>query len=200
MKKAAVTICLLYSCTVASAQQQKNSLYKNYHFGINTAILKGSGEEKATIAAFADAGRSIRHNFIVGAGAGFLDFQNEKKATAVYAYGEKNTGGKNRQLFVYVKPGLAFAYQPQMQLQNIDRFEYFKRENGLFIQSGVGIKWMVNRHSFFLGTGVSRLSYKIYSKEHPVPVDPYDPFMEAAIVHQYKFVFSKLLFNMGFTF
>ena len=68
------------------------------------------------------------------------------------------------------------------------------------MQAGAGIKWMVGRHNFFISTGVTKAAYSIYTTEYPVPVDPYNPFVENPVSHQYKFKFARLAFNMGFMF
>ena len=200
MKIALVLLCLFCNSACSFAQQKKAGWYKNYWVGVNASLLKGTEDERTTIAAFADIGRHAKHNFMFGAGTGFVNFQNNKKASVIYGYAEKNIGDKNRKLFFYSRPGIAFANKPVMQVQEISRFEYWKNNPCLHLQAGGGIKWMVDRHSFYLSTGFSKTTYSIFTKEYPVPVDPYDPFTEAAIVHKYEFVFNKLIFNMGFVF
>lgn len=193
-------VFLLSSSAGSFAQQKKAAWYKNYWIGINTSLLRGAEDEKTTIAAFADIGRYAKHNFMFGAGAGFINFQNNRKATVVYGYAEKNIVDKNRKLFFYTRPGVAFAYKPLMQVQEINRFEFWKKSPGLHLQAGAGIKWMVGRHSFYISTGFSKTTYSIFTKEYPLPVNPYDPFTESAIIHKYEFAFNKLIFNMGLVF
>ena len=200
MKKSVLLYYMTLLFSVAFSQQQKQPWYTNYRVGANTSLLKGSADEYTTIAAFADAGRYLKNNFLIGAGGGFINFQNNKKVTVVYSYIEKNIGGNKRKLFFYAKPGAAFAYKPAVQLQSLDRNEYWKTVPGFHLQAGTGIRWMIDRHSFFISTGLSKTGYAIYTKEYPVVVDPYNPFVENAIVHTYKFAFNKLQFNIGFTF
>jgi hypothetical protein len=200
MRNLVALIFLLAICKNTIAQQKKGKWYNSYWLAVNTSILKGTEEEKSTIGVFADVGRFVKHNFMVGAGAGFVNYQKDKKVTVVYGYLEKNIGDKNRKIFFYSKPGIAFAYKPTVQLQTIDRFEYWKTKPGLHFQAGGGIRWMVGRHSFYISTGFSKVTYSIFTKEYPLPVDPYNPFIEDDIVHKYEFGFSKLIFNMGLTF
>jgi len=200
MKNLFATVFFLCNSFGTFAQQKKSDWYKNYWIGINTSLLKGSEDEKMTVGVFADIGRYAKHNFMFGAGMGFINFQKDKKATVVYGYVEKNVGNENRKLFFYSRPGIALAYKPVMQIQEIDRFEFWKKSPGLYFQAGGGIKWMVGKHSFYISTGFSKTTYSIFTKEYPLPVDPYDPFTENAIIHKYEFTFNKLIFNMGLTF
>ncbi|MGF2414151.1 hypothetical protein [Ferruginibacter sp.] len=200
MRNVLAIVFFICCSTGVFAQQKKSGWLKKYWIGINTSLLKGSEDEKMTVAAFADIGRYVKHNFMFGAGTGFINFQNDKKATVIYGYAEKNVGNNNRKLFLYTRPGIALAHKSLMQLQEIDRFEFWKKNPGLHLQAGAGIKWMVGRHSFYISTGFSKTTYSIFTVEYPLPVDPYDPFTESAIVHKYEFAFNKLIFNMGLTF
>ncbi len=199
MEKIFFFLALYIYHTCAMAQGYKPMRYKNYYASAQTSLLKGAADEYTTIGAFAEGGKYIKNNFSAGAGAGFINFQNSKKAIVLYLSIEKNIGANKRKLFFYGKPGIAFAWKPVIQLQEMAVTEYWKKRPGLYLQAGSGIKWMVGRHNFFISTGLCTTGYTIYAKEYPVPVDPYNPFIEAAIMHKYQLTFTKLIFNAGFT-
>ncbi len=192
-------IILLCGCTVVNAQTKKR-WYDSYWLNVNTSFLKGAASDYSGIAAYIAAGRYIKKDLLAGAGVGFVNFKDNSNALMVYGSFEKDIIGKNRRLFFYAKPGLAFANKPTIQLEGIDRNEYDNARPGFAVQAGAGIKWMVGRHNFFISTGVTKAAYSIYTTEYPVPVDPYNPFVENPVSHQYKFKFARLAFNMGFMF
>jgi hypothetical protein len=94
---------------------------------------------------------------------------------------------------------MALPSKPKEQLTTVSRFDFEKTKLGMYLQGGVGIRWMVNRHRFFISTGLSKTTYGFTAKQFTVPVDPYNPLYEEAILRQYKFAFTRMQFNMGFT-
>jgi hypothetical protein len=67
------------------------------------------------------------------------------------------------------------------------------------MQFGTGIMWKVKRHSFLLSAGYNITKYSIITKEYVVPVNPYNPFIDAPIFHNYKLSYTNILVNIGFT-
>jgi hypothetical protein len=197
-----ILILVLLLCFVATiAQQKSESGIHKYWAGISTALISADAGKKLGTVFFVDAGIFARRSFMFGGGGGIISFADDKTATVLYGYVEKNAGNDKRKIFVYAKPGIAFANKAEKQIERIGGgLAYYKKQPGLHLQGGVGIKWMVKRHSFFISTGYARTAYNIFAKEYRAPVDPYNPFKEEPIIHKYELTFGRLLFSMGFTF
>jgi hypothetical protein len=200
MKILLVAIFSLFISTQTSAQQKNRNKLQKFWIGASTALLNGTANKKLGTAFFIDAGLFLKHNYMLGIGGGAINFDEKRDATIFYGYAEKNIGNNKRKLFFYAKPGITLPSKPKEQFATISRFDFEKAKLGMHLQSGVGIRWMVNRHSFFISTGFSKTTYSFTAKQYTVPVDPYNPFYEEAIIHQYKLAFTRMQFNMGFTF
>lgn len=194
-----VTALVCFCCAAGNAQTKKN-WYDKYWVTASTSFLKGAASDYSGIAGYFAAGRYIKKDLLAGAGVGLVNFNDNNDALLLYGSFEKDIMVKSRSLFFYAKPGVAFANKPIKQLEGIDMNEYDNARPGFAVQAGAGIKWMIGRHNFFISTGVTKAAYSIYTTEYPTPVDPYNPFVENPIKHQYQFKYARLAFNMGFTF
>lgn len=199
MKQFIFLLCMFLCCNTVAAQKHKK-WFDNYWLSVNTSLLKGASSDYSSIAGFAAVGRYIKKDILAGAGVGYVNFKDNNNAVMVYGSFEKDIVGKKRSLFFYAQPGLSFANKPIKQLEGIDGNEYNTSKPGFAAQAGAGIKWMVGRHNFFISTGILKTTYSIHTTEYPVPVDPYNPFVEEPIAHEFRFKFVKLSFNMGFMF
>lgn len=199
MRRLFFILLICCSCFAGSAQTKKH-WYDKYWLSASTSILKGAASDYTGIGGYGALGCYIKKDLLAGAGVGFINFKDDNNALMLYANFEKDIIVKSRRLFFYAKPGLAFANKPAKQIAGMDRNEYDKARPGFSAQAGAGIKWMVGRHNFFISTGITKAAYAVYTTEYPIPVDPYNPFVENPITHQYKFNFARLSFNMGFMF
>jgi hypothetical protein len=190
--------------TISCIAQQKNKWYDKYWAGANVSILFSSetntNNSGISVGANVDVGKNLKNNYKLGVGYGHLQFDAITKINTLTIYSEKSFTSKKRALFFFAKPGIAFAVN-KLELANaLSWFEYYKSTPGFQLQVGSGIRWMINRHSYFISAGYNSTKYKIFSKEYPVAVDPYNPFVDEPIVHTLKLHHTKVMVNFGFTF
>jgi hypothetical protein len=194
MKKLFLVIIILP--TICFAQQKKQWLDK-YWLSTNLSLLF-SVEQKGT-AANVDIGKTFKHGLKVGLGYSFLQFDINTKVDVVNAYLEKSIDTKSKALFFFAKPGIAIPKKIEILATKISPYEYNSKKNGFNIQLGSGIRWKVKRHSFFLSAGYNITNYSFTTKEFVRPVNPYNPFVDDPIIHNYKWRYSNILVNLGFT-
>jgi hypothetical protein len=194
MKK--IILILLLLPTIIFAQQKKQWI-DNYWLSTNLSLLFST--EKRGTAISVDIGRNVKHNFKIGLGYSFLLLDVDTKVDVINAYLEKSINAKNNALFFFVKPGIAIPKKAEMLASKISPYQYEHKKNGFNIQLGSGIRWKVNRHSFFMSAGYNITNYSFTTKEYVQPVNPYNPFVEDAILHNYKWSYSNIFVNLGFT-
>lgn len=178
------------------AQQKKHWL--DYYWLSNNLSLLYTVENKATGASI-DLGRNFKHGLKLGAGFGFIQFDENTKVDIVNAYFEKSIDSKNKALFFFAKPGLAIVKKAKSLSNKLSPYEYVNKKNGLNVQIGSGIRWKIKRHSFFLNGGYNVTNFSFLTKQFVIPVNPYNPFIEEPILHTYKLNYKNIFFSLGFT-
>ena len=179
------------------AAQKKKNWINDYWFSTNLSLLH-SIEKRGASLNF-DVGKNFIHNFKIGAGYSFLLLDLDTRVDVINAYFEKSIDTKNNALFFFAKPGIAIHKNTLNLASKISPYEYMGKKNGFNFQIGSGIRWKVKRHSFFLSAGYNFTNYSFTTKEYIQPVNPYNPFVEDAIIHNYKWSYSNILVNLGFT-
>jgi hypothetical protein len=188
----------LIALPIIADAQKKGSSINNYWIASNISLLFDTDYKGTGIGI--EAGRYLKKGIAVGMGYNFLQLNNTNKVNVLQATIEKSIGDKKSKLFFFAKPGIAFAKNQKLQTTKYTNLEYYKSKAGFNLQVGSGIRWMINRHSYFLNAGYNFTNYTLYTKEYQsVPVDPYNPFFEDAVVHTYKLNFTKLIISIGFT-
>jgi hypothetical protein len=177
--------------------QQKKHWIDNYWLSTNLSLLYSV--QKRGTAASIDVGRNFSPGFKAGAGYSFLQLDENTNVDVISAYLEKSIDTKTKALFFFAKPGVAIPKKTKTIASKISPYEYDNKKNGLNMQFGTGIMWKVKRHSFLLSAGYNITKYSIITKEYVVPVNPYNPFIDAPIFHNYKLSYTNILVNIGFT-
>ncbi len=178
------------------AQKKKNWI-NDYWFSTNISLLH-SIKKRGNALSF-DVGKNFKHNSKIGVGYSFLLLDLDTKVDVINAYFEKSIDTKNNALFFFAKPGLAIPKNTLTLASKISPFEYVGKKNGFNFQFGSGIRWKVKRNSFFLSAGFNFTNYSFTTKEYLQPVNPYNPFEENFVLHNYKWNYSNILVNLGFT-
>ncbi len=194
MKKIFLMLLILPAACFA---QQKKQWITNYWLSTNLSLLYSV--QKRGTAASVDVGRNFSSGFKLGAGYSFLQLNENANVDVINAYLEKSIDTKTKALFFFAKPGIAIPKKTKTMASKISPYEYEDKKNGLNMQFGTGIRLKVKRHSFFLSAGYNITKYSITTKEYLLPVNPYNPFIDAPIFHNYKFSYSNILVNIGFT-
>lgn len=194
MKKIILIIFILPSICFA---QQKKHWVDDYWLSANVSLLYSI--EKRGSAASIDFGRNFKHGFKAGVGYSFLQQNINTKVDVINAYLEKSIDTKRNALFFFAKPGIAIPKKSELIAAKISPYEYDTKKNGLNLQLGSGIRWKVNRHSFFLNAGYNITKYSIITKQYIMPINPYNPFVDDPIIHKYKWTYNNILVNIGFT-
>jgi Outer membrane protein beta-barrel domain len=194
MKKLGIVLLLLP--TICFAQKKKH-WYNNYWVSANVSLLHSIAKRGTGLSI--DAGRNLKPNIKAGVGYTFLQFDIITKVDVLNLYLEKSINSKNNQLYFFVKPGIAIPKKAKAIAETYSSFEYDNKKFGLNMQLGAGIRWKVNRHSFFLNGGYNITKYSFTTKQDILPVNPYNPFFEDPIFHTYKIYHSNILVNLGFT-
>lgn len=194
MKKILI-ILFIFPC-FCFAQQKKHWL--DHYWLSNNLSLLYTVENKATGASI-DLGRNFKYGLKLGAGFGFIQFDENTKVDIVNAYFEKSIDSKNKALFFFAKPGLAIVKKAKSLSNKLSPYEYVNKKNGLNVQIGSGIRWKIKRHSFFLNGGFNVTNFSFLTKQFVIPVNPYNPFIEEPILHTYKLNYKNIFFSLGFT-
>ena len=194
MKKILV-ILFIFPC-ICFAQQKKHWI-DHYWLSSNLSLLY-TYENRATAASI-DVGRNFKPGLKLGAGYGFIHFDENTKVNIVNAYFEKSIDTKNRALFFFAKPGLAIVKKAKSLSNKLSPYEYVTKKNGLNVQIGSGIRWKIKRHSFFLNGGYNVTNFGFVTKQYVLPVNPYNPFVEEPIIHNYKLNYKNIFMSLGFT-
>jgi hypothetical protein len=177
--------------------QQKNHWVDNYWVSTNLSLLH-SVEKRGGGISF-DIGRAIKNTYKAGIGYTFMQFDLDTKVDALNLYLEKSINTKKNALFFFAKPGISIPKRANLIASKFSQFDYVGKKNGFNIQLGSGIRWKVNRHSFFLSGGYNKTSFSFTSNQFLQPVNPYNPFVEDPIKHTYKLSYSNIIVNLGFT-
>ncbi len=181
-----------------NAIAQQKHWYDTYWASGQVALLFGTQSTAIGTNLSIDVGKKLGKNYSVGVGYNKVDYNNINATNNISLYTEAYKTAKNRELFIYAKPGLSFAKKPQMQVANLlGVAEYTKSNTGSILQLGTGIRWMVNRHAYFTSFGYIINHYTIQATEYPRPVDPYNPFVEPQLKHQFNFKYQKVIVNFG---
>ena len=177
--------------------QQKKSWIDHYWVSANLSLLHSI--EKRGSGFCIDMGRNFKSNYKLGIGYSFLQFDEITKVNVVNVYLEKSINAKNNQLFFFAKPGITLPHHIKILAANKSPYEFYEKQNGYNLQLGSGIRWKVNRHSFFLNGGYTITNFSFTAKEFLVPINPYNPFADDPINHKYKLSYSNIIVNIGFT-
>jgi len=189
-------IILLIFPMICFAQQKKHWV-DNYWLSTNLSLLYSI--ENLGNAAAIDIGRSFKHGFKIGAGYNFVQFDEDTKVDVVNAYFEKSIDTKTKSLFFFAKPGIAIPKKAKILSNKISPYEYVAKKNGFNFQVGSGIRWKIKRHSFFLNAGYNITNFSFDTREFIMPVNPFNPFVEEPIMHNYRLNYKKIFMSIGFT-
>jgi hypothetical protein len=195
--KSFLFLVLFFASIVNGIAQKKMQWTKNYWLSSNITLL--FGDEQNGTGVQLDVGRQFNKGIKTGLGYSFYQFNQFNKVNEIHLYAEKSIGKDKKQLYFFASPGVAFGNNPKEQLQKMSSYEFKKSSPGINLQFGSGIRFMVSRHSFFIRAGYSITKYALYGTEYPTPIDPFNPFYEDAIEHQYKLQYNKLNISLGFT-